>query len=435
MTDAAATWTPIGTIKPWDKNPRRNEAAVDEVAKSIKRFGFGAPILARTQDRVVIAGHTRLKAAQKLGLDMVPVRFLDLDPAMARALALADNKLGELAQWDDEGLADVLRELEEAQVDFDGLGFSDEELEDLLGPHPSDSQASVPLSETFGVPPMSVLDTRQGYWMERKRHWRAIVQDAGETRKATLFRSAPADPVSALLQESGGVSILDPVLAELVCRWFSKEGHTVLDPFAGDTVFGMVAAYCGLDFTGIELRQEQADLNNQRLASAGLGGRYICDTSANLDEHVQDSTVDLLFSCPPYVDLEVYSDDPRDLSTMAPDAFFEELSSILRLGVRKLRPDRFAVIVMSEVRDKRTGSYLRVIPRVIEAMTEAGMALWNELILVNPIGTAALRAGRQMQATRKVGRVHQNVLVFYNGDQRAISEELGAIDLVEDGTP
>ena len=132
MTDAAATWTPIGTIKPWDKNPRRNEAAVDEVAKSIKRFGFGAPILARTQDRVVIAGHTRLKAAQKLGLDKVPVRFLDLDPAMARALALADNKLGELAQWDDEGLADVLRELEEAQVDFDGLGFSDEELEMII---------------------------------------------------------------------------------------------------------------------------------------------------------------------------------------------------------------------------------------------------------------------------------------------------------------
>lgn len=132
MTDAAASWTPIDTIKPWDKNPRNNDAAVDEVAKSIKRFGFGAPILARTQDRVVIAGHTRLKAAKKLGLDKVPVRFLDLDPAMSRALALADNKMNELAQWDQEGLADVLRELEEANVDFDGLGFNDEELEVLL---------------------------------------------------------------------------------------------------------------------------------------------------------------------------------------------------------------------------------------------------------------------------------------------------------------
>jgi hypothetical protein len=130
--EPAAEWILIDDLTPWEQNPRHNEAAVDDVAKSIKRFGFGAPILARLQDHVVIAGHTRLKAAQKLGLDKVPVRFLDLDPAMARALALADNKLGEIAEWDDEALAAVLRDLEEQQVDFDGLGFSEEELDALL---------------------------------------------------------------------------------------------------------------------------------------------------------------------------------------------------------------------------------------------------------------------------------------------------------------
>ena len=128
----AAEWVAIDTLAPWDKNPRRNDEAAKEVAKSIRRFGFGAPILARAADRVVIAGHTRLKAAALLGLDKVPVRFLDLDPAEARALALADNKLGELAEWDAEVLGDVLRELEAEQVDLVGLGFKDSELKALL---------------------------------------------------------------------------------------------------------------------------------------------------------------------------------------------------------------------------------------------------------------------------------------------------------------
>ena len=129
---AAAHWTPIGDLVPWEQNPRQNDASVPDVAKSIQRFGFGAPILARASDSVVIAGHTRLKAAQKLGLDKVPVRFLDLDPAEARALALADNKLGEIATWDEEQLGEILRDLERESVDFDGLGWTDEELSLIL---------------------------------------------------------------------------------------------------------------------------------------------------------------------------------------------------------------------------------------------------------------------------------------------------------------
>ena len=127
----AATWEPIGSLSPWDQNPRQNASAVDSVAASIERFGFGSPIIARESDRVVIAGHTRLQAAQKLGLDKVPVRFLDLDPAQARALALADNRIGEIAEWDDDMLSRVLAELNE-EIDIDGLGWSDDEIQALL---------------------------------------------------------------------------------------------------------------------------------------------------------------------------------------------------------------------------------------------------------------------------------------------------------------
>jgi len=110
MAEMAAEWVPIGALTAWAKNPRKNDLAVPRVVESIKRFGFAAPILARRADGEIIAGHTRLKAAQVLGLDKVPVRYLDLDPADAHLLALADNKLNEVAEWDDAGLAALLSE-------------------------------------------------------------------------------------------------------------------------------------------------------------------------------------------------------------------------------------------------------------------------------------------------------------------------------------
>ena len=131
--EAAATWEEIGTLTPWDQNPRINDHAVHEVAESIKRFGFSSPIVARREDGVVIAGHTRLKAAQSLGLDKVPVRYLDLDPADAKLLALADNKLGEAATWATDQLASIFEELRESGVDGTLSGFEDLEIAALLG--------------------------------------------------------------------------------------------------------------------------------------------------------------------------------------------------------------------------------------------------------------------------------------------------------------
>ena len=125
--EAAAVWIPIGDLKPWDQNPRQNDHAVAGVATSIERFGFASPIIARLNGEV-IAGHTRLKAAQSLGLDRVPVRYMDLDPADAKLLALADNKISELADWDEDALAQILQGLSKDGVDIEGLGWTDEEL-------------------------------------------------------------------------------------------------------------------------------------------------------------------------------------------------------------------------------------------------------------------------------------------------------------------
>tara|TARA_R110002020_G_scaffold221272_2_gene429301 strand:- start:1224 stop:1838 length:615 start_codon:yes stop_codon:yes gene_type:complete len=132
--ETAATWESVDTLVPWDQNPRVNDHAVADVAESIKRFGFAAPLVVRTQDRMVIAGHTRLLAAKSLGIDRVPVRFLDLDPADAKLLALADNKVGEVAYWDDSVLADVLAELKTTnEADIYLSGFDQGEVDALLG--------------------------------------------------------------------------------------------------------------------------------------------------------------------------------------------------------------------------------------------------------------------------------------------------------------
>tara|TARA_R100000152_G_C6772847_1_gene199953 strand:- start:936 stop:1436 length:501 start_codon:yes stop_codon:yes gene_type:complete len=131
MPESAAIWEDINELVPWDQNPRINDHAVQNVADSIKRFGFASPIVARLADKMVIAGHTRLKAAKSLGLDKVPVRYLDIDPADAKMLALADNKIGEIADWDQEGLINILNDLK-VSYDISELGFSTQELEKLL---------------------------------------------------------------------------------------------------------------------------------------------------------------------------------------------------------------------------------------------------------------------------------------------------------------
>lgn len=132
--EPAAVWVSTDDLHPWESNPRDNAKAIAEVAKSIRRFGWGAPIVANKRDGEIIAGHTRFAAAKKLGLDRVPVRWLDLDPADAHALALADNKVGEIATWDDATLGQVLRDLRDADATLlADTGFSDEELARLLG--------------------------------------------------------------------------------------------------------------------------------------------------------------------------------------------------------------------------------------------------------------------------------------------------------------
>jgi len=121
----------INTLTPHPKNPRSNDHAVDAIANSIKRFGFTSPIIANA-DGTILAGHTRFKAAKQLGLISIPVVHVDLNPTDAELLMIADNKLGEKADWNDAILSDLLTNLSHENEDLSILGFDEDELDQLL---------------------------------------------------------------------------------------------------------------------------------------------------------------------------------------------------------------------------------------------------------------------------------------------------------------
>jgi len=114
-------------LHPWENNPRLNGQVINAVAKSIESFGFNVPIIC-DQDLTIIGGHTRWKAAQKLGMDTIPVIRIVMTDTQRRAFAIADNKTAQIADWDFPKLKEVLEELKSEEIDIKHLGFSDEEI-------------------------------------------------------------------------------------------------------------------------------------------------------------------------------------------------------------------------------------------------------------------------------------------------------------------
>lgn len=230
---------------------------------------------------------------------------------------------------------------------------------------------------------------------------------------------------------ASGTSIFDPVLCEIAYRWFCPQGGTVLDPFAGGSVRGIVASRLGRRYVGIELRPEQVEANRAQLAIAAEPlPEWRVGDGRDLGAIASDVAADLIFSCPPYWNLERYSDDPADLSTMDEAAFFEAQAAIIAAAVARLKDDRFAVWVVGDVRDTQ-GFYVNLPGRTVEAFEAAGARYYNEAILVTAVGSLPIRTGRQFTAARKLGRTHQSVLVFVKGDPRRATGACGEVEFGE----
>jgi hypothetical protein len=730
---------PVAQLREHPDNKRRGDEVA--ISASMEAHGFYGACYVQRSTGYIVAGNHRSRVARRRGAATVPVIWLDIDDDQARRILLFDNKSADDATYDFDGLAQLLVEMQAGPGGLADTGYTDDGLAELLeqlGGAPGEpGPASPTLAERFVFPPFTVLDARAGPWSERKRRWLSlgIRSELGRAEATTLGSRAAhvpdyydqKDRVEGLLGRpvertefeagylelpqgssinAGGTSVFDPVLCELAYRWFSPPGARVLDPLAGGSVRGVVAAVLGRQYTGIDLSAAQVAANVaqwQAIGGAGYGpgadtpvevhaglavkrddlftfagqrggkvrtchhlitaagdvpgvvtagsrqspqvnivasvaaelglpcrvhvpagpltpeleaaraagaeivqhrpgyntvivararddaaasgwlhipfgmecpaaveqtasqvaslpaegverlvvpvgsgmslagilaglaaaGRelpvlgVVCgsDPSARLDEYAPgwreriglqliqssldyhteapeallgdlpldpiyeakclpflrpgdllwvvglraslataptlgpparqgaagaprydprwivgdsghllandgplgDSRYDLLFSCPPYADLEVYSDDPADLSNMPYDQFLHAYRDIISQGVTRLAPDRFAVWVVGEVRDKRSGHYRGFVADTIRAFADAGAAFHNEAVYVTPIGALRTTSARIFTASRRLTKVHQTVLVFVKGDPKRAAQACGPL--------
>ena len=299
---------------------------------------------------------------------------------------------------------------------------------DLFG-EPITRKTNGPVAEKFGFPPFSVLDARAGEWQDRKRAWIGIGLDGECARKCEGSNAwhdlglnpRKAESTQKIAAIGDGPTVFDPVVCECAYRWFCPEGGQVVDPFAGGSVRGIVAGMLGLRYWGCDLRKEQIDANNAQADEIAPSVRpsWVCGDSTDTLENAP--AADFVFSCPPYGDLEKYSDDPADLSSMEWHTFVAAYKRIILRAVKRLRQDRFACFVVGDFRDKR-GFYRDFVSTTIAAFRECGAELYNEAILVTSVGSASMRVTKQFEAGRKFAKTHQNVLVFCTGDWRKAAD-------------
>lgn len=265
------------------------------------------------------------------------------------------------------------------------------------------------LRAKFIEPPFSVLDTKSGNWQNRKKLWKNIGIKSEIGRSSSVIHM---DTQSKKKNSTEYVSIFDPALCEVLYHWFVPDNGTILDPFAGGSVRGIVANYLGYKYTGIDIRQEQIESNrNQGVDILDIDNQpnwYVGDSDKVLDGF--NTRFDFVFSCPPYANLEVYSDIEGDISNMNYEDFMRSYESIVKKSCDLLKDNGFACFVVGEVRDKN-GNYIGFVPDTINAFRKCGMKFYNEAILLNQIASASMRASGNMKS-KKLVKVHQNILVF-----------------------
>jgi DNA modification methylase len=269
------------------------------------------------------------------------------------------------------------------------------------------------LRDKFIEPPFSILDTKSGNWQRRKKLWlsKGLKSEIGRDNKKV--NSIRFDTNGEDITKNPYQSIFDPALCEVLYHWFCNEGGTILDPFAGGSVRGIVANYLGYKYTGIDIRQEQVNSNmEQALEILPINNQpkwYVGDSNKVLNDDF-DTKFDFVFSCPPYADLEVYSDLDGDISNKSYNEFIGLYESIIKKSCDKLKSGGYACFVVGEVRDKK-GNYYGFVPDTIQAFKKCGMNFYNEAILLDQLGTASMRANGNMKS-QKLVKVHQNILVF-----------------------
>lgn len=413
---------PVDRVKPYARNAKRHpQEQIDEIKASIKRFGMDDPIGIWGKENLIVEGHGRLEACKQLGIPTVPCIRLDhLTKEERKAYTLAHNKTNMDSGWDFTALDQELAEIVDIDMSEFGFGVPISEEEGW-----KENENSISLADKYTVAPFSVLDGRSGEWQKRKKQWRSVIGDSREGRAEDLIGGI-ANISKRKSARLSGTSEFDPVLCEVLIKWFCPPNGKIVDPFAGGNVRGVISAILGNEYHGVDIRTEQIAENEASLPKIredyAQAPKWYCGDSANVDVMLsKEAPFDFFLMCPPYGDLEKYSDDPKDLSTMKYDDFIDTYRQIIAKTVSLLSENAFCAVVVSDIRDKK-GMYRGFTSDTIKAFTDCGAKLYNDMIKLEPIGTAAIRVEGQFRDMRKVVRTHQNVLVFVKGDPRKIKK-------------
>ena len=392
------------------------------------------------------------------------IKASELSEAERREFIIKDN-VG-FGDWDMDALANEWdsEELDDWGVDvwqpneWEEQGDKEDSASDS-----SDDSTKGSLQDRFVVPPFSILDTRKGYWQRRKKMWRSKVSnvDIGGSREDTLIKApeikykelyhktrkhreelgvsfkeyldkyVPED-VKAQYESNvltQGTSLFDPVLAEIVMRWFCPQGGSIIDPFGGEPTKGVVAGALGLTYRACEIRPDQVQLNSDATQEYPTV-KYVCGDSNKISDVIEERGFDLCFTSPPYYDLEVYSKE--DMSALGTyEEFMAQYENIFRQCVDMLADGAFLVVKIGEIRNKSTGAYRNFVGDNISTFMRLGLTYYNEIIMVETGASTALRASKYMDF-RKVAKMHQNILVFYKGDLKKIKDKYPRLEYSEE---
>lgn len=300
------------------------------------------------------------------------------------------------------------------------------------------------LRDKYLVPPFSILDSSVNAWLQRRNMWEQVIKNRSENIRNVSIKKHNTPYLNAMdydegykgLERNGYTSTFDPFLCEILVKWFSRIGDTVFDPFAGGHVRGVVSAMTGRDYVGCDINPIQVKANQEAWDSIikaydttgfGVPEWVIADSTERIDlsKFHTNGKCDMMLTCPPYYNLEVYTDDPRDLSTYKTyEEFLENYRVAIQNSYMTLKEDTFAVIVVEEIRDK-DGILYGFVPDTIKAFTDAGFKYYNEMILENRIMSLGVRCPKYFEQSRKVGRHHQNVFVFFKGNTKNIESKFG----------
>lgn len=239
----------------------------------------------------------------------------------------------------------------------------------------------------------------------RVRDWRRLTGETGHSgARDETFR---ADHDSLY---TGTHSVFPaPLMEMIIVRYAGAIGSTILDAFAGGPPRGLVSAIMGHHYTGFEVRKEQIDENEAVLKSLKLkGASYVHGDGRFLDI---DQQFDCGVTCPPYFDLEVYSDQSDDISGMhSYNEFNASMWCCAHAYRERIKPGGFVAVIVGLFRDK-TGELIDFPSHTVENFREAGFLYWQHIILSKNFASAAVRAGNAWRGNKLVPR-HENLLIF-----------------------